>query len=82
LLGGWTCPNCRAALNYQGRELAEGYNTLAALIFSCLFFGGIGLGNYLIFRADRAGLAMLTLIITLVMGNLGARRLQPKVRAN
>ena len=82
LLGGWTCQNCQAVLNYQGRELAESYNTPAALTFALLFIIGIGLSNYLVFWADRTGLAMLTLIITLVLGNLGARALQPKVRAN
>ena len=82
LLGGWTCPNCQAALNYQGRELAEDYNTGAALAFSVLFVGGIILSNYLVFGAGRTGLAMLTLIITLVFGNLGARALQPQTRRN
>lgn len=82
LLGGWTCPNCRAALNYQGRELVESYNTSAALAFLLVFFGGIALSNYLVFGAGRTGLAMLTLIITLVVGNLGSRALQPKVRIN
>lgn len=80
LLGGWTCSNCRTALNYQGRELAEDYNTVAALLFSALFLGGILFSNYLVFWAGRSGLAMLTLIITLVFGNLGARALQPQTR--
>lgn len=82
LLGGWTCPNCQAELNYQGRVLAEGYNTPVAGVFSLLFIGGIALSNYLVFWAGRTGLAMLTLIITLALGNLGARALQPKVRTN
>jgi hypothetical protein len=82
LLGGWTCPNCQAELNYQGRVLAKGYNTPVAVVFSLLFIGGIVLSNYLVFWAGRTGLSILTLIITLVLGNLGARALQPKVRAN
>ena len=82
LLGGWTCQRCYAVLNHQGRELAESYPTTAAVVFMLLFFGGIGLSNYLIFWAGRTGVSMLTLIITLALGNLGARALQPKVHTN
>ena len=82
LLGGWTCQSCQTTLNYRGLELAESYNTPAALVVTLLFFGGIGLSNYLIFWAGRSGLSMVTLIVTLILGNLGARLLQPKVRTN
>lgn len=82
LLGGWTCPHCQTALDGQGRVLDGPYNTPAALLLALLFLAGLGLSNYLIFGAGRTGLALLTLVLTLALGGLGARALQPKVRAN
>jgi uncharacterized membrane protein (DUF4010 family) len=70
------------ALDRQGRELAEDYNTPAAVALLVAFSAGLALSNYLYFWAGRAGLSVLTFALTLALGNLGARALQPKVRAD
>lgn len=82
LLGGWTCANCQTVLDTQGRAIVGGYKTIPALLVAVAFFGGIGLSNYLVFLADRSGLALLTLALTLGFGFVGVRLLRPKTRTS
>lgn len=82
LLGGWTCANCQTVLDTQGRAIVGGYKTLPAALVLIAFFAGIGLSNYLVFFAQRPGLSMLTLVLTLVLGFGGARLLRPKTRTS
>jgi hypothetical protein len=82
LLGGWTCPNCKAVLDSNGREIVGHYKTAASALLLALLYGGIALGNYLFFFAGRSGLALLTLALTLSLVFLGIAAVKPKVRTN
>lgn len=82
LLGGWTCANCQTVLDTQGRAIVGEYKTAPALLVTVAFFAGIGWCNYLVFFAQRPGLALLTLALTLVLGFGGARLLRPKTRTS